>query len=167
MADTLNLIKYLMQSDVSFVTNNEQQTTNNKQQTTNNKTMSTWKSFEEIEVWQLAREFCNHIFKIMQYEGLKHDYALKDQINRSSGSVMDNIAEGFGRGGTKEFINFLSIAKGSTDESRSQLHRIFDRKYISEDEYQKLCNKTNEIANKIGGLIAYLKKSNYKGTKFK
>jgi len=141
-------------------------TTNNEQQTTNKK-LSTWKSFEDIEVWQLAREFCNDIFKIMQYEGLKHDFALKDQINRSSGSIMDNIAEGFGRGGNKEFINFLSIAKGSSDESRSQLHRIFDRKYISDDEYQKLCNKTHEIANKIGGLITYLKKSNFKGTKFK
>jgi four helix bundle protein len=52
--------------------------------------MSTWKSFEDIETWQLARTFCQEIFQIMQYEGLKSDFALKDQINRSSGSIMDN-----------------------------------------------------------------------------
>jgi four helix bundle protein len=129
--------------------------------------MSTWKTFEEIESWQLARAFCREIFNIMQYEGLKNDYALKDQINRSSGSIMDNIAEGFGRGGTKEFINFLGIAKGSSEESRSQLHRIFDRQYITQEEYNTLCSKALEISNKIGGLIAYLKKSGYTGTKFK
>ena len=129
--------------------------------------MSTWKSFEEIEVWQLARNFCQDIFNIIQYDGLKTDFALKDQVNRSSGSIMDNIAEGFGRTGTREFINFLSIAKGSSEESRSQLYRIFDRKYISAEEHKTLCNKTFEITNKIGGLIAYLKRSNFRGTKFK
>jgi len=129
--------------------------------------MSTWKSFEEIEVWQLARTFCQEVFNIMQYEGLRNDFALKDQINKSSGSIMDNIAEGFGRSGTKEFVNFLSIAKGSSEESRSQLHRIFDRKYISPEEHKTLCNRTIEITNKIGGLIAYLKKSGFSGTKFK
>ncbi|MCF8234158.1 MAG: four helix bundle protein [Bacteroidales bacterium] len=129
--------------------------------------MSTWKTFEEIECWQLARNFCSDVYRIMQYKGLNTDYALKDQINRSSGSIMDNIAEGFGRGGTKEFVNFLSIAKGSAAESRSQLYRILDRKYITSNEHQELQDKTLELINKIGGLIAYLKKSNYKGTKFK
>jgi four helix bundle protein len=129
--------------------------------------MSTWESFEDIEIWQAARKFCQDIFGIMQYEGLNSDFKLKDQINGSSGSIMDNIAEGYDRGGTKEFINFLSIAKGSAGESRSQLHRIYDRNYISTDEYHKLCIKTHEIANKIGGLISYLKKSGFKGTKFK
>ena len=120
---------------------------NTKHQTTYCK-MSTWKSFEDIDVWQQAREFSKDIFQIMQAECLKTDYVLKDQISRSSGSIMDNIAEGYDRGGTKEFINFLSIAKGSSGESRSQLHRIFDRKYIAEEQYKILCNKTHEIANK-------------------
>jgi len=129
--------------------------------------MSTWQSFEEIEAWNSAREFCQAIYKMMTETELKNDYRLKDQINGSSGSVMDNLAEGLGRGGNKEFINFLGYAKGSIQESRSQLYRISDRNYISEEEFKRLKNKTIEIENKIGGLMAYLKKSNYKGPKFK
>ncbi len=129
--------------------------------------MPTQKKFEDIEVWQLAREFCKDIFRIMQYDGLKTDFALKDQINRSSGSTMDNISEGFGRGGNREFINFLSISKGSIEEARSQLYRIYDREYIKKDEFISIKDKTIEIENKIGGLISYLKKSGFKGTKFK
>ena len=129
--------------------------------------MSTWKSFEDIDVWQLSREFCQEIYRIIQYDGLKTDYALKDQINRSSGSIMDNIAEGYGRGGNKEFIQFLGIAKASSDESRSQIHRSFDRSYITENEHLTLCSKSHEIGNKIGALISYLKKSDFKGPKFK
>ena len=129
--------------------------------------MSTWKSFEEIEAWQLAREFCDDVFRIIQYKGLSTDYKLKDQINDSSGSVMDNVAEGFERGGNKEFIQFLSIAKGSIGESRSQLYRIFDRKYITEEEFKTLKQKAKNISGKINNLIIYLKNSGFKGPKYK
>ena len=129
--------------------------------------MSSWKSFTDIDVWNLSRDFCKDIYKIMQYDGLKTDYRLKDQINGSSGSIMDNIAEGFNRGGNKEFINFLSYSKGSAGESLSQLYRIFDRKYITELEFNELSEKARVLVNKIGGLMAYLKKSNFKGHKLK
>ena len=129
--------------------------------------MSTWKSFEDIEVWQLARVFCDDIYRIIQYDGLNTDYKLKYQINGASGSVMENISEGFERGGNKEFIQFLSIAKGSAGESRSQLYRIFDRKYISEKEFIGLKQKALNISGKIGNLIKYLKGSDFRGPKYK
>ncbi len=129
--------------------------------------MSAWKTFEEIEVWQLSRIFCDNVYKILQPEGLKTDYKLKNQINGSSGSIMDNIAEGFERGGNKEFINFLSIAKASAGESRSQLYRIYDRNYISESTFNELKQQLLNISGKIQNLMSYLKNSDFKGPKFK
>lgn len=129
--------------------------------------MSTWNSFENIDVWQLSRKLSKDIFHLFTHTPLGKDFGLKDQMNRSSGSIMDNIAEGFGRGGNKEFIIFLGYSKGSCLELKSQLNRCYDRKYISETDFELYKQKTTEIDNKLGGLIAYLKKSNYKGIKFK
>lgn len=80
---------------------------------------------------------------------------------------MDNIAEGFGRGGNKEFINFLTYSKGSCLELKSQIYRCFDREYINKEEFETYKQRILEVDGKIGGLIAYLKKSNFKGTKYK
>jgi len=88
--------------------------------------------FEDLEIWQKARIICNDIYKIGESSKLKADYKLYNQINGSTGSIMDNIAEGFERNGNKEFNQFLSIAKASCGETRSQLYRILDRNYITQ-----------------------------------
>ncbi len=128
--------------------------------------MSTFKKFEDIEIWQLARKLCNNIFEITEKGSFIKDFRFKDQIKSSSGSIMDNIAEGFGRGGNKEFVNFLSIALGSCAECSSQLYRALDWKYISEKEFKTNFQLCDEIISKSGGLISYLKNSELKGTKF-
>jgi four helix bundle protein len=89
--------------------------------------MGTYKSSEDMEVWQRARVLANRTYALTQTGGFSRDYSLKDQIIDSSGSVMDNIAEGFERGGNRELIMFLSYSKGSAGEVRSQLYRAFDQ----------------------------------------
>ena len=100
--------------------------------------MATINKFEDLEIWQLAREICNKIFIITNKSHFYKDFSLKDQIRRSSGSIMDNISEGFEREGRKEFIQHLSISKGSAGEYRSQLYRALDRKYIITSEFDEI-----------------------------
>lgn len=128
--------------------------------------MATITKFEDLDIWQ-SRDLCDKVFIIMTETPLQNDFRLKDQINGSSGSTMDNIAEGFDRDGNKEFHNFLSIAKASCSETRSQLYRIFDRNYISKDQFEKLKDQTIELSNKIGAFMSYLRKSDFKGKKYK
>lgn len=129
--------------------------------------MGTINNFEELPVWQLSREFCKDIFRITNYESFSKDYRFKDQIRSSSGSIMDNIAEGFERSGNKEFAQFLFITKGSCGETRSQLYRALDAKYITEEEFIFLKEKTIKISQTISGFIKYLKQSEFKGSKYK
>jgi four helix bundle protein len=128
--------------------------------------MSTIKTFEDLEIWKLARELCQDIFLITRHELFYKDFGLKNQINNSSGSVMDNIAEGFERDGTKEFVQFLSIAKASCGECRSQLYRSLDRSYISTSEFESISNKTTELGRKISNLMEYLRKTDIRGNKY-
>lgn len=89
--------------------------------------------FEDLQVWKLAREISSEVWKLILETELGKDYSLRNQMNRSSGSIMDNIAEGFERNGNREFIQFLSIAKASCGELRSQLYRYRDRNHIDID----------------------------------
>ncbi len=123
--------------------------------------------FEDLEIWQEARELCKLIFKITSLEPFVKDYKFRDQIRSASGSIMDNIAEGYGRGGNREFINFLSIAKGSNDEVRSQSYRALDFEYINNDTLIELLESTDKISRKSSSFIQYLKNSEFKGSKFR
>lgn len=128
--------------------------------------MATINTFEELDIWQLGREICQLVSDKFENTSLGKDYELRNQMNRSSGSIMDNIAEGFERNGRKEFIQFLSYSKGSCGELRSQLYRAYDRKHISQEEFEFLNDKTILESKKIGSFMSYLVKSDIKGSKF-
>lgn len=128
--------------------------------------MANYNSFEEMEIYQLGREQSNEIWLLIQNTTLAQDYKLRDQINGSSGSVMDNIAEGFGRGGNKEFIAFLSYSRGSCCETKAQLQRVFDRKHINEQTFSDLTLKSQIIIDQISKFMNFLKNSDRKGSKY-
>lgn len=129
--------------------------------------MSTFSRFEEILAWQKARELCRYIHVLTEKERFSRDFKLVNQIKGSSGSAMDNIAEGYERVGNKEFIQFLFISKGSAGETRSQLYRAFDNEYISEQEFNAAFGLAHEVGKLDSGLINHLKTSQFKGEKFK
>ena len=122
---------------------------------------------EDIEAWQLARELTCEVYGATKNVGFNHDYGLSNQIQRASVSIMSNIAEGFERGGNKEFINFLCIAKGSCGEVRSQLYVALDLKYITEEKFDHLCKLCNRISKMLYRLIDVLKKSSVTGLRYK
>jgi len=128
--------------------------------------MGTFKSFEEIDAWKKARELTRRVYDITAKGAFARDYALRDQLRRASVSVMSNVAEGHGRGGRKEFLQFLSMAQGSTNEVCSHLYVALDQGYIDDSEFRLLTELAQEIARLIGGLVRYLRTSELKGTKF-
>lgn len=128
--------------------------------------MATVKRFEDLEIWIEARRLSKEIILISKTTELNKDFKLKDQIKGSSGSVMDNIAEGFERNGNGEFRQFLSVAKGSAGETRSQLYRVFDNEYIDEQKLNNLVSEYEKLSIKIHNFITYLNKNDFKGTKY-
>ena len=128
--------------------------------------MATITKFEDLEIWQEARKLAKEVFILSKEIDLKTDFRFKEQIKASSGSVMDNIAEGFERDGNLEFRQFLSVAKGSAGETRSQIYRLYDCEYISEEQFKDLKNKYENLSGKIKNFITYLNKKDFKGNKF-
>ena len=128
--------------------------------------MATITRFEDLEIWQEARRLAKEIHILCTETDLKTDFGLKNQVKNSSGSVMDNIAEGFERDGNMEFRQFLSISKGSAGEVRSQLYRIYDSGYINAEALEILKADYLKLSGKISNFIAYLNKRDFKGNKF-
>jgi four helix bundle protein len=129
--------------------------------------MGTIKRFEDLPVWKESRQFCKEVYGITTEGTFAKDFELRNQINKSSGSVMDNIAEGFEREGRGEFIQFLSIAKASAGEVKSQLYRAVDRDHISESQFKTMYAGIDNIGRMLRGFIEYLKKCEIKGLKYK
>jgi four helix bundle protein len=123
--------------------------------------------FEDLDAWKIARELARATYALSRTGAFPKDFALRDQICRSSVSIMSNIAEGFERDGDKEFVNFLSIAKGSAGETRSLLYVARDQNYVSDSEFQRISSRLAENSRVISGLSNYLRQSNLKGIKFK
>ena len=123
--------------------------------------------FEDLEIWQEARELCKVVYEITSTSPFSLDFKFRDQIRASSGSAMDNIAEGFNREGNKEFCQFLYVSLGSTGEVRSQSYSAYDNKYIIEVKFNELLERTDSLSRKTFNLIQHLKNSDIKGLKFK
>jgi len=116
------------------------------------------KRFEDLICWQKARELTKFIYSLTRKDTFKTDFGLRDQIQRSSVSVMSNIAEGFGRGGNNEFIQFLFVAKGSLSELKSQLYIAKDLGYISDKEFDKAYSMTEDISRLANAFIKSMKR---------
>lgn len=123
--------------------------------------------FEDLISWQKARELNRLVYRGSRNTAFAKDFSLRDQIRRASVSVMSNIAEGFERGGDKEFLQFLSTAKGSCGEVRCQLYAALDENYLSEAEFTELQERSVEVSRLIAGFMAYLQRSDLRGSKYK
>lgn len=128
--------------------------------------MATIEKFEDILSWKEARELNRTVGKLIDDDRFKKNFRLIGQIEGAAGSIMDNIAEGFERGGNKELIQFLFIAKGSCGELRSQLHRAVDRNYITTEEFRLLSDHAKKVSSLIQKFINYLTNTDLKGPKF-
>jgi four helix bundle protein len=122
--------------------------------------------FEDIAAWQEARELTKLIYNCSKVGAFSRDYDLRSQIRRASTSVMSNIAEGFERDGDKEFHQYLSDAKGSCGEVRSQLYIALDQEYIKQAQFEDLYQRTVKIGRMLSGLMSYLRRSELRGRKF-
>ncbi|MEK6279063.1 MAG: four helix bundle protein [Acidobacteriota bacterium] len=125
------------------------------------------KKFEDLESWKKARKLTNTVYEATATGSFSRDFGLKDQIRRASISILSNLAEGFERGGDREFLQFLAVAKGSCGEVRSQLYIALDQGYLQPAVFEKLIANANEIGRLISGLMKYLSKSELRGSKYR
>ena len=129
--------------------------------------MGRFQRFTELEVWEYSKTLASDIYRKTSEGPFNRDWSLRDQMRKAAVSIPSNIAEGFERGGTGEFINFLSIAKGSNGELITQLSIAYDIGYLSKEDYESLVQRAQKIGKMLGGFMKYLKKSVIKGTKYR
>jgi four helix bundle protein len=120
--------------------------------------MATVERFEDLGVWQDARQLVREIYRVTKLPAFRRDFSLRDQITRAATSTMSNIAEGFERGTRKEFIQFLNVAKGSNGEVRSQLYVALDQEYIDEKAFNELRGLALALSRRLAKFISYLQK---------
>jgi four helix bundle protein len=114
--------------------------------------------FEDLIAWQKARILTRQIYLITSKGDFARDFGLRDQIRRAAVSVMSNIAEGFERNRPTEFHQYLSIAKGSCAEVRSQLYVALDAGYVSQEVFSESFCLCEEVGRIIGGLRASIQR---------
>ena len=122
-----------------------------------------YKRFEELPCWQKSRKLSRLIYELTNNPKFNLDYSLKDQIRRAVGSIMDNIAEGFEDGSSREFVRFLGYSQRSCGEVQSQLYRALDNDCISQEKFGELYALTSECRKQIKGFRKYLREYHRKG----
>ena len=118
--------------------------------------MPTFKRFEDILAWQKAREVTELVYSITKIGDFSRDFGLRDQIRRSSVSIMANIAEGFSRRSDKDFANFLNISRSSTAEVQSHLYVALDQRYLDTEDFDSIYSKLEETSKMIFALARHL-----------
>jgi len=129
--------------------------------------MATFSRFEDIEAWQGARAIAREIYRITNLGPFARDFGLRDQVRRAAVSVMANIAEGFGRGGNREFAQFLGHARGSIAELRSHLYVAIDAALVEESVANEIMSQASRVEAQITGLITYLTKTEMRGSRLR
>ncbi len=129
--------------------------------------MTKIRAFEDIESWKKVRTLTNEVYRATAIGDFARDFGLKDQLRRATVSILSNIAEGFERGGDKEFLQFLSIAKGSCGEVRAQFYVALDQGYLSTKIFYQLSVTAREISQLLSGLMRYLKSSELRGNRYR
>ena len=122
--------------------------------------------FEELTIYQQSRELAKQVYEITRHGEFKYDTRFVQQIRSSSGSISDNIAEGFERQGNRELLQFLYIAKGSCGEFRSQINRAYDANLISKEVYEQMYADCKRLGAGILHFIKSIKSFESKGSKF-
>ena len=129
--------------------------------------MARVEQFEDLEVWQKSRDLVREVYRLTSDGRFSADWTLRNQIRQAALSVMANIAEGFERGGNREFLQFLAIAKGSCGETRSHLVAAQDQEYVSEDAFTEARERALEVSRMISGLMGHLRRSSLRGSKYR